>query len=105
MEQRKEEVDEKDIKLINYLMAHNHSSPFEHCTLLLNSLCLYLYVPSIIDIVLGPITKLVDVIPPWISSFMNQVRDSQHKSNRQASNDDLVDPILEYNRIQVWSFR
>jgi len=29
----KEEVDEKDIKLINYLMAHNHSSPFEHCTL------------------------------------------------------------------------
>ena len=29
----KEEVDEKDIKLINYLMAHNHSSPFEHCAL------------------------------------------------------------------------
>ena len=29
----KEEVDEKDIKLINYLMAHNHSSPFEHCTI------------------------------------------------------------------------
>ena len=24
----KKEVDEKDIKLINYLMAHNHSSPF-----------------------------------------------------------------------------
>jgi len=29
----KEEVDEKDIKLINYLMRHNHSSPFEHCAL------------------------------------------------------------------------
>lgn len=29
----KKEVDEKDIKLINYLMTHNHSSPFEHCTL------------------------------------------------------------------------
>ena len=29
----KEEVDEKDIKLINYLMSHNHSSPFEHCVL------------------------------------------------------------------------
>ena len=29
----KEEVDEKDIKLINYLMRHNHSSPFEHCVL------------------------------------------------------------------------
>ena len=29
----KEEVDEKDIKLINYLMDHNHSSPFEHCAI------------------------------------------------------------------------
>ena len=27
------EVDEKDIKLINYLIKHNHSSPFEHCVL------------------------------------------------------------------------
>ena len=31
----KEKVDEKDIKLINYLMEHNHSSPFEHCVLTL----------------------------------------------------------------------
>ena len=29
----KKQVDEKDIKLINYLMAHNHSSPFEHCAI------------------------------------------------------------------------
>ena len=29
----KKQVDDKDIKLINYLMKHNHSSPFEHCTL------------------------------------------------------------------------
>ena len=29
----KQEVDTKDIKLINYLMNHNHSSPFEHCAI------------------------------------------------------------------------
>ena len=27
----KREIDEKDKKLINYLMQHNHTSPFEHC--------------------------------------------------------------------------
>ena len=31
----KKQIDEKDIKLINYLMKHNHSSPFEHCVLTL----------------------------------------------------------------------
>ena len=29
----KEDLDDKDVKLINYLMKHNHTSPFEHCTL------------------------------------------------------------------------
>ena len=29
----KEQLDEKDIKLINYLMQHNHTSPFEHCSI------------------------------------------------------------------------
>ena len=29
----KADLDDKDIKLINYLMAHNHSSPFEHCVM------------------------------------------------------------------------
>jgi len=28
----KEEINEKDVKLINYLMSHNHTSPFEHCS-------------------------------------------------------------------------
>ena len=27
----KDEIDDKDIKLINYLMSHGHTSPFEHC--------------------------------------------------------------------------
>ncbi len=29
----KEELDDKDTKLINYLMSHSHSSPFEHCSI------------------------------------------------------------------------
>ena len=29
----KEELNDKDIKLIKYLADHNHSSPFEHCSL------------------------------------------------------------------------
>ena len=28
----KADLDEKDVKLINYLIAHNHTSPFEHCS-------------------------------------------------------------------------
>ena len=39
----KEEVDEKDIKLINYLMRHNHSSPFEHCVLTFKIYCSFVY--------------------------------------------------------------
>ena len=28
-------IEERDIKLINYLMKHKHSSPFEHCSVTL----------------------------------------------------------------------
>jgi thymidylate synthase (FAD) len=31
----REELNDKDVKLINYLMQHNHTSPFEHCALTL----------------------------------------------------------------------
>ena len=31
----KTEADQKDVKLINYLMEHNHTSPFEHCAITL----------------------------------------------------------------------
>ena len=29
----KEKIDDKDIKLIRYLINHNHTSPFEHCSI------------------------------------------------------------------------
>lgn len=95
----KEEVDEKDIKLINYLMAHNHSSPFEHCTLTFK-----FTVPLFIRSqhhrhrtwAYNEISRRYTSVDIQFYE-LNKFR-TQHKSNRQASNDDLIDPILEYNR-------
>ncbi len=95
----KEEVDEKDIKLINYLMAHNHSSPFEHCTLTFK-----FTVPLFIRSqhhrhrtwAYNEISRRYTSVD--IQFYEPNEFRTQHKSNRQASNDDLMDPILEYNR-------
>ena len=95
----KEEVDEKDIKLINYLMAHNHSSPFEHCALTFK-----FTVPLFIRSqhhrhrtwAYNEISRRYTSVD--ISFYEPKQFRTQHKSNRQASNDELVDPILGYNR-------
>ena len=95
----KREVDEKDIKLINYLMAHNHSSPFEHCTLTFK-----FTVPLFIRSqhhrhrtwAYNEISRRYTSVD--IQFYEPNEFRTQHKSNRQASNDDLMDPILEYNR-------
>ena len=95
----KEEVDEKDIKLINYLMAHNHSSPFEHCTLTFK-FTVPLFIRSqhhrhrtwAYNEISRRYTS-VDIQFYELSEFR-----TQHKSNRQASTNSLVDPILESNR-------
>ena len=94
----KEEVDEKDIKLINYLMAHNHSSPFEHCALTFK-FTVPLFIRSqhhrhrtwAYNEISRRYTS-VDVEFYEPSQFR-----TQHKSNRQASNNKLVDPLLESN--------
>ena len=95
----KREVDEKDIKLINYLMAHNHSSPFEHCTLTFK-----FTVPLFIRSqhhrhrtwAYNEISRRYTSVD--INFYEPNEFRTQHKSNRQASNDELVNPILEYNR-------
>ena len=95
----KEEVDEKDIKLINYLMAHNHSSPFEHCTLTFK-----FTVPLFIRSqhhrhrtwAYNEISRRYTSV--GIEFYEPSEFRTQHKSNRQASNNELVDPILESNR-------
>ena len=95
----KEEVDEKDIKLINYLMAHNHSSPFEHCTVTFR-----FTVPLFIRSqhhrhrtwAYNEISRRYTDVD--IQFYEPREFRTQHKSNRQASNLDFINPIVEYNR-------
>jgi len=95
----KEEVDEKDIKLINYLMAHNHSSPFEHCALTFK-----FTVPLFIRSqhhrhrtwAYNEISRRYTSVD--IQFYEPSQFRTQHKSNRQASNNEMIDPLLESNR-------
>lgn len=95
----KKEVDEKDIKLINYLMAHNHSSPFEHCALTFR-----FTVPLFIRSqhhrhrtwAYNEISRRYTDVD--IEFYEPREFRTQHKSNRQASNLDFVNPIVDYNR-------
>lgn len=95
----KEKVDEKDIKLINYLMAHNHSSPFEHCTVTFR-----FTVPLFIRSqhhrhrtwAYNEISRRYTSVD--IQFYEPDMFRKQHKSNRQASTDDLIDPLLESTR-------
>ena len=94
----KEEVDEKDIKLINYLMAHNHSSPFEHCALTFK-----FTVPLFIRSqhhrhrtwAYNEISRRYTSVD--IQFYEPSEFRTQHKSNRQASNNELIDPLLGSN--------
>jgi len=95
----KEEVDEKDIKLINYLMAHNHSSPFEHCTVTFR-----FTVPLFIRSqhhrhrtwAYNEISRRYTAVD--MQFYEPRQFRTQHESNRQASKNELIDPIVEYNR-------
>lgn len=92
---QKSSIDEKDIKLINYLMSHNHTSPFEHCTVTMRFV-----VPLFIRSqhhrhrtwAYNEISRRytsVDMKFYEPSSFR-----TQHKSNRQASTATMIDPDL-----------
>lgn len=92
----KEEVDEKDIKLINYLMRHNHSSPFEHCVLTFK-FTVPLFIRS--QHHRHRTWAYNEISRRYTSVDMRFYEPSQfrtqHKSNRQASNiEGLVDPDM-----------
>lgn len=92
----KEEVDDKDIKLINYLMKHNHSSPFEHCALTFR-----FSVPIFIRSqhhrhrtwAYNEISRRYTSVD--IEFYEPKSFRQQHKSNRQASTANLKDPMLD----------
>lgn len=91
----KEQVDEKDKKLINYLMAHNHSSPFEHCTVTMR-----FTVPLFIRSqhhrhrtwAYNEISRRYTDVD--MKFYAPDNFRTQHKSNRQASNEELINPVL-----------
>ena len=91
----KEQLDEKDIKLINYLMQHNHTSPFEHC-----SITFRFVVPLFIRSqhhrhrtwAYNEISRRYTSVD--MKFYSPKEFRTQHKSNRQASNDELINPVL-----------
>ena len=98
----KGKVDEKDIKLINYLMAHNHSSPFEHCVLTYK-FTVPLFIRS--QHHRHRTWAYNEISRRYTSVDMNFYSPSnfrsQHTSNRQASTDSLVDPMLDSSYFQT----
>ncbi len=89
----KEDLDDKDIKLINYLMSHNHTSPFEHC-----SITFRFVVPLFIRSQhhrhrtwsYNEISRRYTSVD--LQFYEPKAFRSQHKSNRQASTDNLINP-------------
>ena len=91
----KEELDDKDIKLIKYLIDHDHTSPFEHC-----SITFRFVVPLFIRSQHHRHrTWSYNEISRRYTSVDLQFYEplefrTQHKSNRQASNSELINPEL-----------
>jgi len=98
----KEEIDEKDVKLIKYLMKHNHSSPFEHCTITFR-----FTVPLFIRSqhhrhrtwAYNEISRRYTSVD--LEFYAPDEFRTQHKSNRQASTDDLVNPVLNSSYMAI----
>jgi len=92
----KEEIDEADKKLINYLVKHKHTSTFEH-----NVATFRLKVPLFIRSQHHRHrTWSYNEISRRYTDFNIEFYEpkefrTQHKSNRQASNNELIDPQLE----------
>lgn len=91
----KEELDDKDHKLINYLVAHGHTSPFEHCNITFRFM-VPLFIRSQHH---RHRTWAYNEISRRYTSIDMQFYEpesfrTQHKSNRQASNNELVNPDM-----------
>ena len=91
----KEELNDKDIKLVNYLMSHGHTSPFEHCNITFRFV-VPLFIRSQHH---RHRTWSYNEISRRYTSIDMQFYEpksfrTQHKSNRQASNDELINPDM-----------
>ena len=94
--QHKEELDERDKKLINYLIKHRHTSTLEHCGITFKFV-VPLYIRSQHHRhrtwSYNEISRRYTDVD--FRFYEPKVFRTQHKSNRQASNaEDLIDPIM-----------
>ena len=91
----KKDLDEKDAKLIKYLLDNNHTSPFEHC-----SVTFRFVVPLFIRSQhhrhrtwsYNEISRRYTSVD--VTFYEPEKYRTQHKRNRQASNEELIDPDL-----------
>ena len=95
----KEEIDEKDKRLIRYLIRHRHTSTLEH-NIITFRFCVPLFVRS--QHHRHRTWSYNEISRRYTDADLkfyetNRLR-TQHKSNRQASNlDQVIDPMLEYH--------
>ena len=93
---QKEELDNKDKKLINYLIKHRHTSTLEH-NLVTFRFCVPLYIRSQHHRhrtwSYNEISRRYTDVD--LRFYEPKAFRTQHKSNRQASNaEDLIDPVV-----------
>ena len=92
----KDEVDERDERLINYLVKHKHTSTFEH-----NVVTFRISVPLFVRSQhmrhrtwsYNEISRRYTDID--VEFYEPKAFRTQHESNRQASNDELVNPLID----------
>ena len=101
----KEELDERDKKLINYLIKHRHTSTLEHCGITFKFV-VPLYVRSQHHRhrtwSYNEISRRYTDVN--IQFYEPKVFRTQHKTNRQASNaDELINPEVELDGFEMFS--
>lgn len=101
----KEELDDKDKKLINYLIKHKHTSTLEH-----NFATFRIKVPLFVRSQhhrhrtwsYNEISRRYTDVN--LEFYAPQTFRTQHKSNRQASNLDEINPQVFFNNIQQGAY-
>ena len=93
--ERSTEIDDTDIKLINFLMRERHTSPFEHCTIQWKFV-----VPMFVarqhmrhrTFSFNELSRRYT--DENIQFYKPKSYRTQHESNRQASNNEYINPVL-----------
>ena len=93
---QKEELDDRDRKLINYLIKHQHTSTLEHCSVTFR-FCVPLYIRSQHHRhrtwSYNEISRRYTDVD--LRFYEPKAFRTQHKSNRQASNaEELINPVM-----------